>query len=48
MVIFMTLTGQLLSAACASAIFESSKLPVDLPLLVPPTTFDFPSESLSK
>jgi len=41
-------TGQDASARLASASKPSSKEPFDVPLLVPPITFDFPSGSLSK
>jgi hypothetical protein len=44
----MTLTGQESAAFSASDIFSSLKVPTDLPLLVPPTTLDLPSGSLSK
>ena len=44
----MTLTGQASAAACASTILSSSKVPTDMPFVVPLVTWDFPSESLSK
>ena len=48
LVTVMALTGQVSTAACASTIFSSPKVPVDLPLAVPSITWDLPSESLSK
>ena len=46
--IVITETGHEASALLASSIRPSSKVPIEVPLVVPLSTLDFPSESPSK